>query len=339
MPYLSIIVPIYNKAGYLDECVNSILAQTFKDFELILVNDGSRDNSGEICEKFKLADDRVTVIHQTNQGVSAARNAGLDCSTGKYIGFVDADDILDADMYESLLKNADDHKADISICGVKRVSPKKIHYTGNDGTTRFFNTEEGVIAQFRGEILMSNYEKIFLRETVKDIRFQPALFEDTYYNFEALKAAKKTVYEKTVRYNYMIRDNSHSLAPFNQKYMNMLILTKRMITDCERDAPHLKEEAEGFDFNTNIMVLNMILTESKSAHEIDYQIIMNNLKRYGNRVMSITGIKMKYRWMYYILLLSPVMYTQLLKLYCILTGSEYLDRKPAAKTLVPKTTV
>ncbi|KAG4097432.1 nucleotide-diphospho-sugar transferase [Neocallimastix lanati (nom. inval.)] len=107
---LSIVVPVYNTALYLDRCINSILNQTFKDFELICVDDGSIDNSMEILEKFKMIDNRVKIIHfEKNKGASAARNAGIENSIGEFIGFVDSDDYIDERFYENLLQNSNDY--------------------------------------------------------------------------------------------------------------------------------------------------------------------------------------------------------------------------------------
>ncbi|MCB8516908.1 glycosyltransferase, partial [Enterococcus durans] len=97
---ISIIVPIYNVEQYLRKCVDSILAQTFTDFEVILVDDGSPDNSGAICDEYAKLDSRVRVIHKENGGLSDARNAGIEIAKGKYLGFVDSDDFIDKDMYE-----------------------------------------------------------------------------------------------------------------------------------------------------------------------------------------------------------------------------------------------
>ena len=106
MPKISIIVPIYNVEKYLDKCIKSILNQSFEDFELILVNDGSTDSCGVICDKYKKLDGRITVIHKANGGLSSARNAGIDIARGEYIGFVDSDDYIHEKMYEILYNNA-----------------------------------------------------------------------------------------------------------------------------------------------------------------------------------------------------------------------------------------
>ena len=124
-PTISIIVPVYNVEEYIHKCINSILAQTYKDFELILINDGSPDNSGIICDEYARADSRIKVIHQQNSGLSAARNAGLAVAKGDYIGFVDSDDWIDKSMYESMITEAQTLEADIVICDYYKVKKKK----------------------------------------------------------------------------------------------------------------------------------------------------------------------------------------------------------------------
>ena len=119
MPELSIIVPIYKVEKYLPKCIESILNQSFIDFELILVDDGSPDYCGLICDEYAGKDSRVKVIHQNNQGVSAARNAALDVAEGRYLGFVDADDWIEKDMYQTMLQTAFVSRADVVICGIQ----------------------------------------------------------------------------------------------------------------------------------------------------------------------------------------------------------------------------
>ena len=123
-PKISIIVPVYKVEKYLHKCIDSILAQTFKDFELILVDDGSPDNCGKICDEYAKRDNRIVVVHKENGGLSSARNAGLDIAIGDYIGFVDSDDYIELDMYDNLYKACIENEADISIIGVKEVNEK-----------------------------------------------------------------------------------------------------------------------------------------------------------------------------------------------------------------------
>ena len=116
---ISVIVPVYNVEDYLDRCINSIINQTYKNLEIILVDDGSTDSSGRKCDDFALKDDRIKVLHKENGGVSSARNAGLDVATGDYIGFVDSDDTIESNMYELLFNNAIEYHTKVSSCQIR----------------------------------------------------------------------------------------------------------------------------------------------------------------------------------------------------------------------------
>lgn len=117
---ISVIVPVYNVEKYVEKCVESIINQTYKNIEIILVDDGSTDNSGKIIDNISLKDNRIKVIHKENGGLSDARNAGLDICNGKYIGFVDSDDSIHKKMYEILYKNIKEYSANISICRIEK---------------------------------------------------------------------------------------------------------------------------------------------------------------------------------------------------------------------------
>lgn len=128
-PKISIIVPVYKVEPYIHKCIDSILNQTFKDFELILVDDGSPDNCGKICDEYAQKDERIVVIHKDNGGQATARNAGIDIARGDYIGFVDSDDWIEADMYELLYESCSKENSDIVIIGVNEVNSEgKIEY-------------------------------------------------------------------------------------------------------------------------------------------------------------------------------------------------------------------
>ena len=116
MPRLSIIVPVYKVEKYIHKCVDSILNQTFTDFELILVDDGSPDNCGRICDEYAEKDSRVRVIHKENGGLSDARNYGIDAAEGSILGFVDSDDMIDNDMYDQMIRFLDNNELDIVCC-------------------------------------------------------------------------------------------------------------------------------------------------------------------------------------------------------------------------------
>ena len=130
MPQLSVIVPIYNAEKFLMRCVNSILDQKFKDFELILIDDGSSDASPEICDEIIKNDNRIVVIHQDNAGVAAARNIGIEIATGNYIAFVDSDDFIEEEMYFSMINIAEKYNCDVVMCDcIKEYKSESELYT------------------------------------------------------------------------------------------------------------------------------------------------------------------------------------------------------------------
>ena len=122
MPELSIIVPVYKVEKYLSRCLDSILKQTFREFELIIIDDGSPDQSGLIADRYAKSDKRIRIIHQENKGVSEARNVGIKYAKGTFIGFVDPDDYIEPDMYSTMLQEMKLHKADLTICGYRYVN-------------------------------------------------------------------------------------------------------------------------------------------------------------------------------------------------------------------------
>lgn len=184
MPELSIIVPVYKSERYLKSCIDCILAQTFKDFELILVDDGSPDQSGIICDNYALQDNRIVVIHQKNSGVSAARNAGIDISKGKYIGFVDSDDFISPIMYEVLLGFIREKEVDVVACDVEIfdceeeqveiIHDIQVWLESRKLETTYFENKESIITDlFTRPSLMKGFSvnKIYKREILNKVRF------------------------------------------------------------------------------------------------------------------------------------------------------------------------
>ena len=188
MPELSIIVPVYKVEKYLPRCIDSILAQTFGDFELVLIDDGSPDGCGRICDEYARKDKRIVVIHQKNMGVSAARNAGLDIAHGRYIGFVDSDDWIEPQMYEVMMDAIRENGADMAVCGVR--------YADEDGKfTRADRLSEGVYTRaglLEDVFAMPNKlgggccNKVFDASKIASVRFKVGMTiaEDALYLFD-----------------------------------------------------------------------------------------------------------------------------------------------------------
>lgn len=217
MAKISVIVPVYRVEPYLRKCVDSIRNQTFRDLEIILVDDGSPDGCGEICDQYQELDNRVRVIHKANGGLSSARNAGLDSATGEYIGFVDSDDYIAKDMFETLYNNIVEHDADIAVCGAwvcfpdRTVSANKIQYKG------LADQEAAYRMILLGDVVKAHvWDKLFKREVFENVRFPIGkIFEDIYILDELMLRAETVYIDTAPKYHYVQRTNSILHTPFH----------------------------------------------------------------------------------------------------------------------------
>lgn len=215
---ISVIVPVYNVEDYLHKCLDSIIDQTYKNLEIILVDDGSPDNCGKICDEYAEQDNRIKVIHKLNGGVSSARNAALNVATGEYVGFVDADDWIEPDMYRTLIELITDDDIDIATCGYCEDYHDKINYVQN-------NKEVPEYPMFTNDFLKYIYirdeyrnvagyiwTKLFRTSIIKDnkILFNENLSigEDVIFLSDCYLRSKKTVYTKSNLYHYVQHDFS-----------------------------------------------------------------------------------------------------------------------------------
>ena len=139
---VSVIIPAYNIEDYIGRCLDSIISQTYKNLEIIVVDDGSRDYTGEILDNYAKKDRRIKVIHKENGGVSSARNKGIEAAEGDYIGFIDGDDLIEPEMYKTLVDLLEEENADIAHCGYQMVFPDRIDYYHNTGKKKIQTTEE-----------------------------------------------------------------------------------------------------------------------------------------------------------------------------------------------------
>lgn len=209
---ISVIVPVYNVNKYLRKCIDSIINQTYTDLEIILIDDGSTDGSEKICDEYLLADNRVSVIHKENGGLSDARNAGIDVAKGEYLSFIDSDDYIHTSMYEILLSNLESKQADISVVTVKRIkeNDEVVPDTYND------------ICVFEGDEVMGRLvdsdidtvvacNKLYKKELFLNYRYKnDCIHEDEYAIHHILHNCKRIVYTTAELYMYVDRSGSLS---------------------------------------------------------------------------------------------------------------------------------
>ncbi|MBX9136408.1 MULTISPECIES: glycosyltransferase [unclassified Clostridium] len=239
MNLISIIVPVYNVEKYLEKCIESILNQTYENIEIILVDDGSTDNSLNICNFYASKDKRIKVIHQENRGVSYARNVGLNLAKGDYIGFVDSDDYIEDNMYEILINDILENDSDISICGFKQLTLDN-NIIFNYGTNKKIvlskeKALEGFISdKFIKEFMYAPWNKLYKRSIVTNVKFRTDLRigEDLLFVFECLEKSNKISLYDTCKYNYINRENSLMTSKFSEKRLDYIRAIEEISNIC-----------------------------------------------------------------------------------------------------------
>ena len=208
---VSVIIPAYNIEDYIGRCLDSIISQTYKNLEIIVVDDGSRDHTGEILDNYAKKDRRIKVIHKENGGVSSARNKVSEAAEGDYIGFIDGDDLIESEMYKTLVDLLEEENADIAHCGYQMVFPDRVDYYHNTGKKKIQTTEEGLKDLLSGEMIEPGLvNKLYKKELIKNCRLDETvkINEDLLMNYQLFKLSQKSVYYDITPYSYMIRSSS-----------------------------------------------------------------------------------------------------------------------------------
>ena len=240
---ITVVVPIYNAEQFLEKCLKSIVEQTYQNLEIILVNDGSTDKSKEICERFNESDERIILINKENGGVSSARNRGIEESTGKYIIFIDADDYIEKEMFETLAEDLFKNKVDISMCGFKTVDINgNILGESSPMENRYFD-----VKTFRRNLFDDRYygdlvwNKLFKLEIIKEhnIRFREDIHinENVLFMLDFSKYAFRYSYGNEILYNFLYNLNGQMHAKFNLKKVSVLSSYIRLLEyDLDKDS-------------------------------------------------------------------------------------------------------
>ena len=236
---ISIIVPAYNIEIYLARTLDSILAQTYRNLEVIVVNDGSKDGTGAVIDRYAARDSRIRPIHKENGGVTSARLRGLAEATGEWIGFVDGDDLAEPDMYQRLLENALKYDADISHCGYRMVFPSRVDYYYNTGKLLEQDHDAGlrdlICGSFVEPALWNKlYRRALFTGITEKMDFSIKINEDVLMNYWLFKASRKSVYEDFCPYHYVLRPGSAATSKLNEhKLRDPLKVTKAIFADAD----------------------------------------------------------------------------------------------------------
>ncbi len=244
-PLISVIVPVYNVEPYLDQCVQSIVNQTYRNLEIILVDDGSPDNCPQMCDAWAERDGRIRVIHKANGGLSDARNAGMAVVTGELIGFVDSDDWIRADMYQLLYKNMQETDSDIASCGAKRVWLNKNNEQELLSVNRdcvFERTEAMEALLTANGLVQTVWNKLYRKNVIDGVLFLNGIIhEDEFWSWQVIARARRVVTIKESCYYYLQRDNSIMGAGFSEKGLLVIRAKAERQDYIENSMPQLKD--------------------------------------------------------------------------------------------------
>lgn len=254
---VSVIVPVYNVKPYLPRCIERLLNQTYTDLEIWLIDDGSTDGSGTICDEYAKKDSRIQVIHKPNSGVSSARNAGLRAATGDYIGFLDSDDYCAPTMFETLVTQLETTTSDIAVCSFANEESPNIFvpYFKGEKKTYVFNNQEQI-----ANLLQNKYyscsccDKLFCRNVLDGLFFDETIthYEDLFFLYEAMKRSSKLVFYPEALYYYCTNQGSASTSRFSDKTMTMVDVYDRIYAE-NRNNPALSTVVRKEFVRNNVM--------------------------------------------------------------------------------------
>lgn len=289
---VSIIVPIYNAEKYLDSCIQSVLRQTYTNWELILINDGSTDKSGRIAEEYGVADERITVFHQKNLGVSLARNQGIDEATGNYVVFLDADDELIEDCLAKTVNIAEETNADVVAgrsCENQELFQDRIIWTGAEALE---NSLKDHLFTY------SACAKLIRREFIGKTRFTPdiRINEDSYFVFQLLCKQNVFVLTNDVIYFYRANSESSSRAFFSEKYFDILKVSDLKYKKIEEQFPQMHDLAKNMLLKARMNVLRILAVRTRD----EYRDVEKKLLEYilDNKEDYIPSSKECNQWMF-----------------------------------------
>ena len=280
---VSIIVPIYNTSKYLKQCITSITNQTYKNIEIILINDGSTDDSNKICDNFKKNDIRIKVLHQKNKGLSYTRNKGIELSTGQYITFIDSDDYVESTYIEKLVKKIKESDADIVQCDFKYVGEcNTLKRKRNIVSFSKFTGHKKIKQLLLNDIVETMaWGKIYKKELFDNIKYpEKKYYEDLYTTYKLIDKAKNIVVINEQLYMYRITDNSITNKIFNIKQLDLIHASIERKNFIENNYKELTKYARGSICHNACKCLEKIFNSDKELKDLKEELsfIKKNIK-------------------------------------------------------------
>lgn len=315
---ISVIVPVYNLEKEISRCVHSVIAQTYKNLEIILVNDGSKDSSWQVMQQLASEDERIVLVNKENGGVTSARLEGVKVATGEYIGFVDGDDEIETDMYEFLLKNALEYEADISHCGYQMVfEDGRVNYFHNTGCLVQQDRITGLTDLLEGSRVEPGLcNKLFHKTLLHSLfheRTMPnniKINEDLLMNYYLFDKSNKSIYEDKCPYHYIVRISSASRQKININKIFDPIRVKEIILQlADKETENISKKSY---MSTCVNVYNSLALEKQNEFKLEkHQVRAKILEHTEWNVL----LGKKQRILFFLICYFPFFYPIIYKVY------------------------
>lgn len=291
---ISVIVPVYKVEKYLQKCINSIQSQTYKDLEIILIDDGSPDNCPQICDELATIDTRIKVIHKENGGLSSARNKGLEVATGNFVTFIDSDDTINQNMFENIIRVMKATNADIGMCSSQTM-------TDNGTVLTIDKFEEGKL--YQGEDLIrdiilplktSSWNKIFRRSLILNHKFPEGKIhgEDLVYILRVIDQNTKLATTQYIGYNYFKRNNTITTSSFNYRSFDEVWCKDTAAEILKEKFPSFEKYATLWCFRSRLNLIRKLFPQRKTYDNVIYS-YSNYLQQTYKNIKDILPIKTK----------------------------------------------
>lgn len=308
-PLISVVIPVYNVEAYLDRCVESIVNQTYKNLEIILVDDGSPDNCPQMCDDWGKKDSRIKVIHKDNGGQASARNEGLKLATGQFVGFVDSDDYIDKTMYELLLDCLYDNNCDIVECTKIDFDDNQQYDCVFSNQVLVFNRKEA-IEDFLKEthFKCTVWNMLCKAEIAKSVMFDEGkTHEDILWPYRAYMKADKIVYLDKALYYYYQRPNSTMNKVYSEKRFDGLDALEERAKLVKNDYPEYYSLAIRSYLGACKYQYQYLCRQPKSEEFENYKRIIYNRFISGDRKALFNGLSLKYKFWFSVFRIAPNM--------------------------------
>lgn len=292
-PKISVIIPVYNVQQYLELCLEDVINQTYSNIEIILIDDGSVDASGRICDAWCQKDKRIKAYHKENGGLSDARNLGLEFATGQWVAFIDSDDRVSPILLQTLYENAKRYNAEISICDPVHIFSNASYKYKIDGDIRVFDNMHAIEEMwYQTSFLFSAWAKLYKKSFFIEHKFKKGIiFEDVEVMHRIFEQANKIVYDSSQLYGYVHRENSITTKKFSMKDCGILDICEELICYAKDKGSELQKAAEAYYIVGGFRILLNAPREKKYENYVKKA--KNGIKRYGQRALQNPKVRKK----------------------------------------------